>query len=103
MATVVRMSCSVYRALLLAYPREFRQRFGDEMIATFSDQMRSERTRSGFSGAIQVWYSAVGELFSIAVPLQLRSSFVIAMAIAFLGSAAFFLTLLRSVTPQCSK
>lgn len=37
---------SVYRALLRLYPREFREEYGDEMVAAFSDMRRSFDSRA---------------------------------------------------------
>ena len=103
MTEALRKSCLLYNVLLFAYPRDFRQRFGSEMLTTFSEQMCSEWKRSGLVGIVQVWRSAVWELLSVAVPLQLRSSIVVAMALSFLWSSALFMALFRAVSPTCSK
>jgi hypothetical protein len=103
MKNVLGKSCLVYSILLGAYPHEFRQRFGNEMVATFSDQMLDEQQRSGFVGVMNVWRLAAWELVSIGVPMLLKESMVAAMAISFLGSSALFVALLRAVSPTCSK
>ena len=75
------------------------------MLTTFSEQMCSEWKRSGLVGIVPVWRSALWELLSVAVPLQLqpRSSIVIAMALSFLWSSALFMALFRAVSPTCGK
>ncbi len=105
MTEALRKSCLLYKVLLFAYPRDFRQRFGTEMLTTFSEQMCSEWKRSGLVGIVQVWRSALWELLSVAVPLQLqlRSSIVVAMALSFLWSSALFMALFRAVSPTCGK
>lgn len=103
MTGAIRKSRWLYSMLLFAYPREFRQRFGSEMLTTFSDQMCSEWQRSGRTGVVQVWRSAVWELLSVAIPLQLRSSIVVAMALSFLWSSALFMVLFRAVSPTSGK
>jgi hypothetical protein len=103
MPQTLRRICGLYSVLLFAYPRDFRQRFGSEMAATFSDQIRNEWNQGGVLGVSRVWRGAVWELFSIAVPLQMRSSIVVAAALSFLGSSALSLAFFRAVSFPCSK
>ena len=37
-----RIGASLYRALLLAYPAEFRHEYGGEMAQVFEDRLRTE-------------------------------------------------------------
>ena len=103
MTSALQLSCALYDLLLFTYPRDFRTRFGAEMITTFSDQVCGEWERNGLPGVVRVWRSAAGEIFSVAIPLQLRSSMVVAMALSFLWTSALFLALLRVMSPPCSK
>jgi hypothetical protein len=103
MTSAIRMSRGLYRTLLFTYPRDFRLRFGSEMIATFSDQICDEWKQNGLPGALRVWRSVLGELFYVAVPLQLRSSILVAMSLSFLWSFALFMALFRATSPACSK
>ena len=66
------------------------------MLATFSDQIREEWQENGVLGVLRVWFYALGELLSVAVPLQLRSSIVVAMSLAFLFSFGLFVVLLQA-------
>lgn len=103
MTSTVRASRSLYKMLLLTYPQDFRHRFESEMLATFSDLICGEWEQNGLPGVARVWRSAVGELFSVAVPLQLQSPIVVAMALSFLCSSALFMTIYGAMTHVCSK
>jgi len=56
----------VYRALLLAYPREFRRDCGDEMVQAFGDLCREEKRRGGASGLASVWVRTLADLAATA-------------------------------------
>jgi hypothetical protein len=101
MNSAVRASCGLYKMLLFAYPSDFRLRFGNEMLTTFSDLMCGEWEHSGLSGIARVWRSAVGEVFSVAVPLQLRSPIVIAASLSLLLSIALFMAVFQATTHVC--
>jgi hypothetical protein len=103
MANTTQRTSSLYAALLLAYPRDFRTRFGEEMTETFSDQMLSAWTGNGLAGAIRVWLCAIWEIISIAAPLQLRSSVVLSLFLSLLASSAVCLAFFVAVTPHCAK
>ena len=93
MSSTVRVSCGLYKMLLFTYPGDFRLRFGSEMVSTFSDLICGEWEHHGLPGVARVWRSALGEVFSVAAPLQLQNSIVV--AIYTVGSVS---------TPQpCSK
>lgn len=98
MANAIRLNGSLYRVLLFAYPRDFRLRFETEMATTFLEQVRSGNDCDGFLGIARVWLVAVVELFSVAVPLQLRSRILIAMFLSFLWSFALFIAFFRATT-----
>jgi hypothetical protein len=44
------ISCKLYGLLLLAYPPEFRQRFGSEMVQVFRDSYRLETSKRSLPG-----------------------------------------------------
>ena len=56
----------VYRALLRVYPRDFRQRFGADMVDFFRDRRRSAREAHGTLGVVRVWIDALVDLASMA-------------------------------------
>ena len=101
MTSAVRASCGVYKMLLFMYPGDFRLRFGNEMVTTFSDLICGEWECNGLPGVARVWRSALGEVFSVAVPLQLQNSLVIAISLSFLCSCALFITIFRAMTHIC--
>jgi len=101
--SAVRASCGLYKMLLFAYPSEFRQRFGSEMVTTFSDLICGEWEHNGLPGVARVWRSALGEVFSAAVPLQLQSSIVVATSLSLLWSFALFLAVFHAMTQVCNR
>lgn len=101
MSSAVRASCGLFKMLLFTYPSEFRLRFGSEMVTTFSDQMCDEWKHNGLPGIVRVWRSALGEVFSIAVPLQLQSPIVVAMSLSFVCSSALFIGIYRAMSHVC--
>jgi len=103
MTSVVRASCGLYKMLLFAYPSDFRLRFGNEMVITFSDLICGEWEHNGLPGVARVWRSALREVFSAAVPLQLQSPIVIATSLALLSSLAMFMAVFRAITHVCNE
>ena len=57
----------VYRALLRAYPKEVRRRYGDEMAAYFGDLCREESRRAGPEGLALLWVRTLPELVFTAI------------------------------------
>ena len=55
-----------YRALLLILPRSFREEFGEEMAAVFSEQML--RARGG--GALTLWLATIAEISALSIRLR---------------------------------
>ena len=55
-------SARVYRALLGAYPRGFREEYAGEMALAFRDLCREERERRGSAGLVAVWIRALPDL-----------------------------------------
>jgi hypothetical protein len=88
--------------LLFAYPSDFRLRFGSEMVTTFSDLISGEREHNGIPGVVRVWRFAVGEVFSVAVPLRLRSPIVVATSLSLLLSIALLMAVFHAMTHVCN-
>jgi len=88
--------------LLFAYPSEFRQRFGSEMVTTFSDLICGEWEHNGLPGVARVWRSALGEVFSAAVPLHLQSPIVVTTSLALVSSFALFMAVFYAMTRVCN-
>jgi len=102
MTGTVRASCGLYKILLFTYPGDFRRRFGSEMVTTFSDLICEEWEHKGLAGVARVWRSALGEVFSAAVPLRLQSPIVVATSLALLSSFAFFIAVFYGMTHVCN-
>jgi hypothetical protein len=102
MTSAVRASCGLYKMLLFAYPSDFRLRFGSEMVTTFSDLICDEWEQNGLPGVARVWRSALREVFSAAVPLQLQRSMVVATSLALLSSFALFMAIFYAMTHVCN-
>ena len=58
------LSEKLYRLLLLAYPREYRCKYGELMIQLFRDRMR--RDGGGF-GVLNVWMEMIADLVGSAL------------------------------------
>jgi hypothetical protein len=101
MTSAVRASCGLYKMLLLAYPADFRLRFGTEMVTTFSDLICDEWEHNGLPGVARVWRSALGEVFSAAAPLQLQRSVVVAMSLSLVSSFALFVAIFYAMSNVC--
>ena len=102
MTSAVRVSCRLYKMLLFTYPRDFRLRFGSEMVATFSDLVGGEWEHKGLAGVARVWRSALAEVFSVAVPLQLQSSIVVATSLSLLSSLVLFMEIFHAMSHVCN-
>jgi hypothetical protein len=102
MTNAVRVSCGLYKMLLFTYPSDFRLRFESEMVSTFSDLVCGEWKHNGLRGVARVWRSAVGEVFSVAAPLRLRSPVVIATSLSLLLSIALFMAVFHTMTHVCT-
>jgi hypothetical protein len=72
----------LYRALLRAYPAEFRTRFGDEMVQLFGDQMRDARTGRAYSGPVGTWFRTLGDLAVTAASEHTRRDRTVAHSLA---------------------
>lgn len=57
----------VYRKLLLAYPKRFRDEYGAQMVQTFRDMCREGRRNGGRAGLALLWIRALSDLGSAAL------------------------------------
>ena len=101
MTSAARVSCGLYKMLLFTYPREFRQRFKCEMVTTFSDLICGEWEQKSVLGVARVWRYALGEVFSVAVPLHLQSPIEVTTSLALLSSFALFIAVFHAMTHVC--
>lgn len=103
MTHAVRASCGLYKMLLFAYPSDFRLRFGSEMVTTFSHLISDEWEQNGLPGVARTWWSALGEVFSAAVPLRLQGPIVVAISLGLLSSLALFAAVIGAMTYVCHR
>ncbi|HJQ18996.1 MAG TPA: ABC transporter permease [Gemmatimonadaceae bacterium] len=61
----------VYRALLHAYPRGFRDEFGDAMIEFHRDRLAQARLESPVLGIARVWLNVAADLLRNALPARI--------------------------------
>lgn len=102
MRSAVRVSCRLYKVLLFTYPADFRLRFEGEMVTTFSDLIRDEWRNNRLPGVARVWRCVVEDVFSVAVPLRLRSPIVIAASLSALWTIALFTTIFHAMAHVCN-
>jgi hypothetical protein len=76
------MSAAIYRLLLRLYPEEIRRRWEEEMVETFALQLAD--------GWWDAWCCAVGEIFQIALPLQLAREGMAIPIVSLASSGAVF-------------
>ena len=64
------LSERIYRALLHAYPRAFRDEFGDAMVEFHRDRLAHARLELSVTGTARVWLHVVADLLRNALPAR---------------------------------
>jgi hypothetical protein len=64
---VLRASERLYRALIAAYPREFRREYGPQMRQVFRDLCREERRKYQKRGLVRLWVRTILDLATTAI------------------------------------
>ncbi len=72
----------LFRWTLALYPREFRERFGDEMELVVEEMMTDAWREHGLLGALRIWISSIWELVTVVIPTRLEPVAVPALAVA---------------------
>src|SRR5687768_3517398 len=75
----------LYRALLRLYPADFRQRFGDEMVALFRDSLRDARAGRAPGGVAGAWLKMLVDVAATAPSEHLRRTRQVAHSISSTG------------------
>jgi hypothetical protein len=88
MNTLLVRSVRLYERLLLLYPRELRCEFGSEMILAFADDLETAWGDARIAGVAQVWWYALRELLTVALPAQRSNRSVLVPALSFLLAAS---------------
>jgi hypothetical protein len=73
---------SCYRALLWLYPPDLRQAYGNDMADVFKQLLWAEWTSRGMRGVASAGRRAIGEVFTIAIPGQFVSDWMIAAGLS---------------------
>ena len=61
------LSCRIYEWLLFAYPSEFRQRFGPQMVQVFRDCYYVRERPGDVNGIVRLWFRTLSDLVVSAV------------------------------------
>src|SRR5690242_817413 len=98
MLMLLRFCWSAYDFSLCCYPPALREDFGEEMSVVFRQQTLDAWMEGGWRTlAIVIWY-AVRELFTEALPAQVRSPRAIAGASSLVCTSAMFWCLLWALS-----
>ena len=68
------LSERVYEALLLMYPKDFRNAYGPQMVQVFGDLCREQRERAGLFGLALLWARTVLDLLRTAASERTRTA-----------------------------
>jgi len=88
MRRILAQSIWLYGKLLLLYPGELRREFGNEMALVFAEDIESAWGDARIAGVLQIWWYALRELVTVALPAQRSNPCVLAPALAFVFVAA---------------
>jgi hypothetical protein len=72
----------VYAGLMQLYPAAFRERYREEMVRLFADQLRDARAGRGFGGVVMTWLRTLADLASSALGEHLRKDRTVAQSLA---------------------
>jgi hypothetical protein len=89
-ANSLSVSVHVYRALLVAYPKKFREHYETQMVQVFRDSLRDEYHREGISGVIDLWLHTCLDLFVTALVERIseRSQYMFSPKVIVWGGVA---------------
>jgi len=78
----------LYERLLLLYPRDLRCEFGSEMILAFADDLEAAWGDARIAGVAQIWWYALREMLTVALPAQRSNPCVLVPALSFVVVAS---------------
>jgi len=84
------VSVRVYRALLVAYPKKFREDYETQLVQVFRDSFRYEYHRNGVSGVIDLWLHTFADLVFTALMEHMmeRSQYMFSPKVVLWGGLA---------------
>jgi hypothetical protein len=80
MSAALQFSAWMYERMLLLYPEELRRDFGSDMAMAFAADLEQ-------SGMLRVWWCALCELVTVALPEQRSNPFFLSPVLAFITTA----------------
>ncbi len=83
MKGVLDRSIWLYEKLLLLYPENLRRDFGSEMALAFAEDLRSAWGDARIAGVLQIWWYALRELVTVALPGQRSNRSVLCPVLSF--------------------
>ena len=93
-----RLQCQIFAWVLICYPQELRERFGEEMVAVFEDLLRDAVSRGDAAAVASLWARTLGELLSVALPSRFQINIVVAGVLSFAFSSGLFLVFFRALS-----
>ena len=60
-------SARIYRALLVAYPKKFRDYYGTQLVQVFRDSIREAHQHNGMPGLLDIWLHTCADLLVTAL------------------------------------
>ena len=90
LANSLSVSVRVYRALLVAYPKKFREHYETQMVQVFRDSFREAHHRNGMSGVIDLWLHTFADLLVTALMERVmeRSQYMFSPKVILWGGVA---------------
>ena len=88
------LSGRVFACMILLYPPEFRRQFASEMRSVFEAELHDAWHARHLVGLTEIWLLALRELLTVALPMQLQSTPVVASAASLVGTPVLYLFLL---------
>jgi hypothetical protein len=88
MSGILARSSWLYEKLLLLYPADLRREFGSEMALLFAEDIESAWGDARMAGVLQIWWYALRELVTVALPAQRSNPCVLVPVLAFVFVAA---------------
>ncbi len=90
LANSLSVSVRVYRALLVAYPKKFREDYETQLVQVFRDSFRDEYHRKGMPGVIDLWLHTFADLLVTALMERImeRSQYMFSPKVILWGGVA---------------
>jgi len=89
-ANSLSVSVRIYRALLVVYPKKFREHYETQMVQVFRDSFREAYHHNGIPGVIDLWLHTFADLLITAVIERLmeRSQYMFSPKVTLWGGVA---------------